>query len=75
MATSTESISLRIARERVGKLSLQERFLRAWTTLEGWSERRRQRRALLALDDHLLRDIGVSRADAEHEGHKPFWVR
>ena len=38
-----------------------------------WSERRRQRLALEALPDHLLSDIGVSRADAEHEADKPFW--
>jgi uncharacterized protein YjiS (DUF1127 family) len=36
---------------------------------ENW----RQRQALLELDDHLLHDIGVSREEAEHESHKPFW--
>lgn len=38
-----------------------------------WRERARQRRALMALDDRLLRDIGISRADAEREVAKPFW--
>ncbi len=38
-----------------------------------WLERRRQRRALLSLNDHLLKDIGVSRAEAWLEGQKPFW--
>jgi uncharacterized protein YjiS (DUF1127 family) len=42
-------------------------------TLERWAERRRQRRALLALDHHLLKDIGLSTADAWQEGTKPFW--
>lgn len=42
-------------------------------TIEGWIERRRQRRALLQLNDHMLKDIGVSRADAWREGAKPFW--
>ena len=41
--------------------------------LERWVERRRQRQALLALDDNLLKDIGLSAADAWHEGTKPFW--
>ena len=41
--------------------------------LERWSERRRQRRALLQLDDNLLKDIGLSHADAWQEAHKPFW--
>ncbi len=36
-------------------------------------ERRKQRRALMALDDYLLKDIGVSRLDAEQEVAKPFW--
>ena len=33
----------------------------------------RQRRELLALDDRMLKDIGLSRADAFREGRKPFW--
>jgi len=46
------------------------RFVRliSWVT-----ERQRQRRALLALDDNQLRDIGVSRRQALEEGRKPFW--
>jgi uncharacterized protein YjiS (DUF1127 family) len=38
-----------------------------------WLERRRERRTLLGLNDHLLKDIGVSRADAWQESQKPFW--
>jgi uncharacterized protein YjiS (DUF1127 family) len=41
--------------------------------LELWSERRRQRRALLELSDHVLKDIGISRSEALQEGRKPFW--
>jgi uncharacterized protein YjiS (DUF1127 family) len=44
-----------------------------FATLAQWAERHRQRRALLALDDSLLKDIGLSPADAWQEGHKPFW--
>jgi uncharacterized protein YjiS (DUF1127 family) len=36
-------------------------------------ERARTRRALARLDDRLLRDIGLSRADIEREIEKPFW--
>ncbi|SMH34054.1 DUF1127 domain-containing protein [Azospirillum agricola] len=36
-------------------------------------ERRKQRRALMALDEHLLKDIGVSRSEVEQEVTKPFW--
>ncbi len=42
-------------------------------TLMGVAERARQRRALLALDDWMLKDIGLSRADAQHEYLKRFW--
>ena len=38
-------------------------------------ERWRQRQALLALDDHLLKDIGLSRADVEREAGKSPWER
>lgn len=34
----------------------------------------RQSRARLAtLDDHLLRDIGLSREQAQHESERPLW--
>lgn len=33
----------------------------------------RQRRALLSLDDAMLKDMGISRVDALREGRKPFW--
>ena len=39
----------------------------AWRQLCTWIARRRQRRALMELDDRLLRDIGVSREAARRE--------
>ncbi len=42
-------------------------------TLLVWQERDQQRRHLAALDDRMLRDIGVSRADAAREAAVPFW--
>jgi uncharacterized protein YjiS (DUF1127 family) len=38
-----------------------------------WHERVRQRRQLRSLSTHMLRDIGLSRADVEGEASKPFW--
>jgi uncharacterized protein YjiS (DUF1127 family) len=38
-----------------------------------WIERARQRRHLSELSDHMLKDIGLSRADVEAEAAKPFW--
>ena len=43
----------------------------AWT----WRHRARSRRSLSALDDHQLRDIGLSPLDRDREVVKPFWVR
>ncbi|MCG8355938.1 MAG: DUF1127 domain-containing protein [Kiloniellales bacterium] len=42
-------------------------------TLLVWDERHVQRRALASLDDAMLKDMGLSRADAEREASKPFW--
>jgi uncharacterized protein YjiS (DUF1127 family) len=36
-------------------------------------ERRRQRQALMQLDDRMLADIGISKAQAVEEAKKPFW--
>jgi uncharacterized protein YjiS (DUF1127 family) len=38
-----------------------------------WSERARQRRTLAALDERMLKDIGLTRADVATESEKPFW--
>ncbi len=40
-----------------------------------WYGRARERRALAHLDERMLRDIGISAADARREAAKPFWVR
>ena len=41
--------------------------------LPRWQERALERRHLMALDDRLLKDIGVNRLDAWQEFNKPFW--
>lgn len=48
-------------------------LVKASDTLLDWQDRARQRHRLGEMDDHLLRDIGLSRADLEHETAKPFW--
>ena len=47
-------------------------------TVRIWSARSRERRALRELgelDDHFLKDIGVSRGQLLREAAKPFWQR
>jgi uncharacterized protein YjiS (DUF1127 family) len=38
-----------------------------------WAERAHQRRQLAELNDYMLRDIGLTRADVAGETRKPFW--
>ena len=45
----------------------------ALETLLVWQERVSERRRLREMDDHMLKDMGLSRADAEREGTVPFW--
>lgn len=53
--------------------ALASRSLRISDTLMLWKERYHQRRALGRLNDHMLKDLGLSRADAGREGGKRFW--
>jgi len=46
---------------------------RLFDQLFAWHQRVRDRQALDQLDAHMLHDIGLSRADVEHEVSKPFW--
>lgn len=38
-----------------------------------WRERVQSRRDLMRLTEHQLKDIGLSKHDAESEYQKPFW--
>nr|WP_227506797.1 DUF1127 domain-containing protein [Marinobacter subterrani] len=38
-----------------------------------WHMNWRTRRQLACLSDFMLKDIGISRIDAEQEARKPFW--
>jgi uncharacterized protein YjiS (DUF1127 family) len=46
---------------------------RFWRWYTRCSERSRQRQALAQLDDDALKDIGVTREQANAEAAKPFW--
>lgn len=47
--------------------------LRLVVLLVAWGERRRTRRALRRLDDHMIKDIGLTRWMVEREATRPFW--
>ncbi|GGB83260.1 hypothetical protein GCM10011352_06380 [Marinobacterium zhoushanense] len=46
---------------------------RLYRRLRYLQQRQRQRRHLLTLESHTLRDMGISRADAVREGSKRIW--
>ena len=48
---------------------------RAADGLIGWIERARERRALAAMNEAQLKDVGLTRADVQRELDKPFWRR
>ena len=47
--------------------------LKAVVAIAKWEAHHRTRTKLKHLDDHLLRDIGVTRDLAEREAARPFW--
>ena len=49
------------------------RLHRGLHKLRLWQERARGRQQLRTFDDHLLRDTGITRLQAEAEADKPFW--
>jgi len=52
--------------EIFGPAALLSRF-------RAWRERALSRHLLLQLDDRMLRDVGLSRSDADRECNKHFW--
>ena len=48
-------------------------FGRAVATVREWQQRNRERQALAGFDERLLRDIGLTPAEAEFLINKPFW--
>ena len=53
--------------------SPMEALMRAADLLATWEQRARERRHLAEMSDHMLKDLGISRADAQHESAKPVW--
>jgi uncharacterized protein YjiS (DUF1127 family) len=59
--------------DRVGPRRGGEAGQRILARLRQWRWRARNRAELAALDDRMLADIGISRAEAEFLSRKPFW--
>jgi uncharacterized protein YjiS (DUF1127 family) len=52
--------------------ALRRGFAQIVEALLAWHDRARERRALMELSDQMLRDIGISRAQARGDA-RPFW--
>ena len=74
-----DSFETPVATFRGGQAGHSGAFLRALGAAVDkvylWQERAAQRAQLAALDDHRLKDLGISRAEAVREAAKPFWRR
>ena len=68
-----EALRLRPNRLDLRSITAVGLFTRAIDSLEEWRIRARERRQLSTLSDAMLKDIGISRADASTEFEKPFW--
>ncbi|TVO73610.1 MAG: DUF1127 domain-containing protein [Sedimenticola selenatireducens] len=68
-----QTTCLNIPDSHAHSFELKQFVSKAFQWLYAAYERKRQRNALLKLDDRMLSDIGVNRAEADNEGSKPFW--
>lgn len=66
--TALEALSARTTLPVLSRIAVQV----AWHYLL-WTQRRKSRLKLKELDNHMLRDIGMSPRDAFDEARKPFW--
>ena len=58
-------------RGSVGHARTLGAFRGAWEAVRRWHDLARQRRHVADLDDRMLQDIGITRADVEEA--VPFW--
>jgi len=75
-------ISSTVARSYSGSSLIDSVLMRtiAWrraalARLDEWQQRSAGRQELLTLTERDLRDIGITRNDAQLEANKPFWER
>jgi len=68
-----EALRLRRYRLELRSMVFPAAVARAFDALSEWRRRGRERRYLSSLSDAMLKDIGISRADAWAEYEKPFW--
>ena len=70
-AISSRQIEAAVQPNRQGQELARHSWL-AW--FREWRRRHRSRTLLSQLSDQMLKDIGVTSAEAQHEANKPFWL-
>ena len=69
-----EALAARLSLVMVGAARVMDgAAIRSLDLIFQWRSRAAERRVLGSLDDRMLRDVGLSRADVERELRKPFW--
>lgn len=61
------------AASRAAASGLGRSFRSILNRLARWRERYEQRTHLASMNERMLKDVGISRADAVREARKPFW--
>lgn len=61
--------------QAAGTPPVQDWLARAWATVSCWVARSRSRSVLATMNERMLRDIGLTRADVVMETRKHFWER
>lgn len=70
-----ETLAARLSAALVrGGRVLDRAAIRSVDLVFEWHARATERHVLRSLDDRMLRDVGLSRADVERELGKPFWT-
>jgi uncharacterized protein YjiS (DUF1127 family) len=75
MKAQTMAVSPRVTDMRPGSLARTRgpRQPTLWQRIAAWTRVADERRRLRELDPRLLRDIGLTPAEADREAYRPFW--
>jgi len=73
MASQARNEKRRVAPRSWGAETVVQRISQVVRTFAWWAEVARQRQQLREMDERMLKDLGISRAEAVVEGSRPFW--
>lgn len=71
--TGSSALFQRAAVDKLHTLSLKRLLFALTERFHRWRMLSRERYLLRTLSDDMLKDIGITRRDAEREAGRPFW--